>query len=318
MRKDHLSLDIDNDNIIAGTYCIYPFPPHGDCYIFNRSGSGNWQYNQKLTTPNGKSLKYTGPAVSIDKDYAVIGAPIESLDEFSMDSLFFAGGAYVFKKDVNNVWHLVRKLVASDRSRTDQFGTAVSISNNYIIAGAEWECHDENGMDSISATGSAYIFKSCANMDVSVSVNDSILTSNAMACSYQWLDCNNNFLPISGATNQQYIPLISGNYAVEITDGFCVDTSSCYSTTGIGIMENETELPFIIYPNPSQRKFTINLCKTFKELQLIVRNAHGQVVLNENYKATNMLIFDVEGADGIYFVTIHADNKTYTLKIIKM
>ena len=45
---------------------------------------------------------------------------------------------------------------------------------------------------------------------------DSLIASSGG--SYQWLDCENNFSVISGATNQRYIPSQDGEYAVEVTE----------------------------------------------------------------------------------------------------
>ena len=56
---------------------------------------------------------------------------------------------------------------------------------------------------------------------------------NAVGTEYQWLDCDNNYTPIPGATSQSYTATEFGNYAVEVSIGFCIDTSNCltYSDT---------------------------------------------------------------------------------------
>lgn len=53
------------------------------------------------------------------------------------------------------------------------------------------------------------------------------LTSFVPGATYQWLDCDSSYAPISGANEQFYVPSISGNYAVQINDGSCIDTSIC-------------------------------------------------------------------------------------------
>jgi hypothetical protein len=57
------------------------------------------------------------------------------------------------------------------------------------------------------------------------------ITSVQSTGSYQWLDCNNGYSIISGETNQNFLIITSGNYAVEITDNGCVDTSNCTSVS---------------------------------------------------------------------------------------
>ena len=68
--------------------------------------------------------------------------------------------------------------------------------------------------------------------------------------SYQWLDCENNFSVISGATNQRYIPNQDGEYAVEVTESGCMDTSECVSFV-LSSVEGLNEEQIVIYPNPT-------------------------------------------------------------------
>ena len=68
-------------------------------------------------------------------------------------------------------------------------------------------------------------------------VNDSTLQSQSVDVGiiYQWLDCNNNFMPIPGENNSIFITQITGDYAVKLTLNDCSETSDCYSinsTTG--------------------------------------------------------------------------------------
>lgn len=57
------------------------------------------------------------------------------------------------------------------------------------------------------------------------------LTASMAGVSYQWLDCDNGDAPISGENAQVLIAANSGNYAVEIEDSGCKDTSVCVAVT---------------------------------------------------------------------------------------
>ena len=48
---------------------------------------------------------------------------------------------------------------------------------------------------------------------------------------YRWLDCNNSLLPIFGEINEIYQPAANGDFAVEITEAYCKDTTDCYNFT---------------------------------------------------------------------------------------
>ena len=56
-------------------------------------------------------------------------------------------------------WNEVIKATASDRGQGDNFGISVAISGNYAIVGAFFEDQDTSGANSLSESGSAYIFE---------------------------------------------------------------------------------------------------------------------------------------------------------------
>jgi hypothetical protein len=66
-----------------------------------------------------------------------------------------------------------------------------------------------------------------SSLSLSTTVNGSTITSDDAGMTYQWLDCDNSYAVIPGETNQSYTPAGGGNYAVEVTDGACTDTSAC-------------------------------------------------------------------------------------------
>lgn len=117
----------------------------GSTYIFKRNGE-SWIQQAKLTASDGAALDQFSGSVSINGDYAIVGAYYD--DDNGDDS----GSAYIFKRDSAN-WLEQAKLTAADGAAGDWFGVSVSIKGDYAIIGARHD--DDNGTDS----GSAYIFK---------------------------------------------------------------------------------------------------------------------------------------------------------------
>jgi|GEM_PF-2423013 len=140
------SVSISGDYAIIGAlYNDDDGGSSGSAYIFTRSGT-SWAEEAKLLASDGAMSDYFGCSVSIDGDYAIIGAYKD--DDNGVNS----GSAYIFKRS-GTAWTQQAKLLASDGEMYDNFGCSVSIDSNYAVVGAEED--DDNGY----ASGSAYIFK---------------------------------------------------------------------------------------------------------------------------------------------------------------
>ncbi|TNE30901.1 MAG: T9SS type A sorting domain-containing protein, partial [Bacteroidetes bacterium] len=94
---------------------------------------------------------------------------------------------------------------------------------------------------------------------------------------YQWVDCDNNYAVIVGATSRGFLPPANGNYAVILTNQNCVDTSSCISYNRFSISERSTTEDWLtFYPNPTSGvihySFTGNAPMQVEVLDLSGRN----------------------------------------------
>ena len=144
-------------------------------------------------------------------------------------------------------------------------------------------------------------------------VNETKLTVNVSGASYQWVDCDNNYAPIAGATNQTFSPTSNGNYAVIVNSGSCPDTSNCETISVIGI-EEITYSEIVLYPNPSYNgSFMISYDGTIEAI--IVYDMTGREVgvdVDLNTKSVN----GSELASGKYMVRILTDNQLITKELV--
>ncbi len=62
---------------------------------------------------------------------------------------------------------------------------------------------------------------------ITTTLNGIVITANQNGADYQWLDCNNSYSQITGASNQSYSVTANGDYAVMVTQNNCRDTSAC-------------------------------------------------------------------------------------------
>jgi hypothetical protein len=180
---------------------------------------------------------------------------------------------------------------------------------DYFVRG-EGGCVTPGACESVSVT--------VISVDTSVTQSMATLTATTSGATYQWVDCNNGFIPLSGATNQSYTAAVNGNYAVIINVNGCIDTSSCHEVIIIGIDENKSGINFNVFPNPFSNELTIELTEKISstlEIQLI--NSSGKLVktinYNENEKINTAIL-----TPGIYLVRIKEikNNKVLSEKTI--
>jgi hypothetical protein len=140
------SVSIDGDYAIVGAYFDDDNGnASGSAYIYQRTSGNTWSNEFKITASDGEANDNFGIRVSIDGDYAIVGAPSDD------DNGFNSGSVYIYQRTLGNTWGNEFKIIASDGAASDIFG-AVSISGDYAIVGAYGD--DDNG----DIAGAAYIY----------------------------------------------------------------------------------------------------------------------------------------------------------------
>ena len=142
--------------------------------------------------------------------------------------------------------------------------------------------------------------------DTSVKVNSTTITANDSTALYQWLDCDNNYSPIAGQTNQSFTATSNGSYALAITQNGCTDTSSCYTIANVGIDENNLTQTRV-YPNPTNGKINIDMGFNYKYITATIRSSSGQIISSNSIKAKKLFELDIIGPAGMYLITIETD-----------
>ncbi len=161
------------------------------------------------------------------------------------------------------------------------------------------------------------IYLEIQELDVSVTETDTDLIANATGVEYQWLDCNNNFQPLNGATTQGVYPFIDGLFAVQITDGDCVGVSECYPFFSVGTDDQDWAKDFVVAPNPTTGNISINLFENYNELNISIRNVMGQLISENKYENKSQIDLNITGANGMYLIEVVSENKTATFKVLK-
>lgn len=133
--------------------------------------------------------------------------------------------------------------------------------------------------------------------------------------SYQWLDCDNGFAPIQGETSQSFTATVNGNYAVQITENGCVDTSSCALVDNLNLADLKHDI-FTMYPNPSSGILNVITQFPLHEV-LILENLNGEEVLRIALTHMHSTIDLSDFSSGIYFVHLEKAGAVHKLIVFR-
>jgi len=201
-----------------------------------------------------------------------------------------------------------------------------------VLVGESWETNDQtpyyhSSSDRLSTLDLPYFHEitklvtaymatkgALFSVDNSVTVNQTSLSANQSSASYQWYNCDTNTM-LTGETGQDFQPVVSGSYAVEITVGSCTEMSDCISFVTLAIEDSISDY-FQITPNPVSSILTIN-SSLKSNISIYLYNVSGQLVLetasNKKKSRIDMSAF----ASGIYYLKIKGNEKVATFKIVK-
>jgi hypothetical protein len=154
-------------------------------------------------------------------------------------------------------------------------------------------------------------------VNTGVSRNGDILLAEASGADFRWLRCDENYRPIDNATGQSFTPLASGEYAVEVSQNSCVDTSECFLVNITGLMMNTLGEGLEFYPNPATGNITVRLPGVYDKVYLELTDVNGRSVWREEYDSRGLLNLSIREPGGLYFLTIRNElNKKAVLKIV--
>jgi len=146
--------------------------------------------------------------------------------------------------------------------------------------------------------------------EASLVLNGTTLVASPNGASYQWIDCDNNGAPISGAINQSFTPTSSGNYAVVVTLNTCSEESDCLEVTideDPASTENWSPNTLSIYPNPTIDKATISGLILGSTIEIL--DTQGQVILSQQVISETMELDTKTWATGLYFIRLISYNQ---------
>ncbi|MCB9230998.1 MAG: T9SS type A sorting domain-containing protein [Bacteroidia bacterium] len=173
-------------------------------------------------------------------------------------------------------------------------GTTYSTSGTYTVL-----LTSSHGCDSLLE-----IDLTIETVDTSVMGGGTQMAANQAGATYQWLDCDNGYAPVAGATGQDFFPGFSSHYAVEVTLGSCKDTSGCHYGFIVGV-EDEIAFPQLsVYPNPTSGQLNVVLGEMQNQLEASIFNPLGQEMLRETVTNKDHFALNPVLPSGLYFLQL--------------
>lgn len=157
------------------------------------------------------------------------------------------------------------------------------------------------------------------NTDTSISQNGASLMANQADANYQWLNCDSSFASIQGATSQTFNAINNGSYAIQISNGSCLDTSACRTVSTASLLKSTFKKEIMVYPNPTLNKLTISFGESHPKITARIKSINGVVLQANEYFTSSHFQLDILGTAGIYFLELeNQDNEKEVIRIVKI
>lgn len=149
--------------------------------------------------------------------------------------------------------------------------------------------------------------------DATITLDGDKIIANNSGVNYQWLDCDNNMLPIWGAIEDTFIIPSLGSYAVAIAELGCVDTSDCITVTHLKTNEISAANKFSYYPNPTNGKVNIT---TSNSSELSVFDITGREIKLPKNINKKFLVDLSEYQSGVYIFLLKFIDESINFRVI--
>ncbi|GAB5556541.1 MAG: hypothetical protein SchgKO_07540 [Schleiferiaceae bacterium] len=293
--------------------------------ILSQNGNLPTYETASLWSSNGHNIFSDNPTFSVGSDQVSVNST--ALDLFPLDNYggltptmppmstspaYNAGNAMDMSMAQNGPIYGIREIGAAE-SRVISADTSVVCGpitwwgNTYTQAGTYTDtAYNANG--TLDSTG----------VLVLTEINDSATIKNpyivaleqSVGTTYQWIDCNNPLVTLTGATDSIYQPTTNGSYAVIISLDGCVDTSNCVVYNQVSLDENVLpEQWMTFYPNPTNGSITVrgldknSLPTSLAIMDLSGRPLHEMTITSERIQlpplAEGMYLLKFRGEDGL-------------------
>jgi hypothetical protein len=157
-------------------------------------------------------------------------------------------------------------------------------------------------------------------INIIVTQSGATLTAAATGANYQWLDCEESFEVIPGATEPTFQANESGSYAVEVISAEgCIDTSECKEVILSSLESRPLQQAVVVFPNPVHDHLNLNFEQVEGEVRIEIFNSQGHSQLIQTGTFSSGEAIDVATlSPGMYFLLLQVNEFSFRSKFMKL
>ena len=150
--------------------------------------------------------------------------------------------------------------------------------------------------------------------DTSVTVIDLGIFANQTNATYQWLDCNDNFAPVPGATIREFESPPPGSYAVEINVEGCMAISECVEFMTTSTSFSNSKGSYVISPNPVDEILHLNFRQMINNGWYQIYSSSGKLQKSGPLHQSRSFAIPFNAPKGIYFIQVRFEDQLIVQK----
>ena len=282
-----------------------------DIFVAQIDSAGNYLYGESW---GGSQIDYPALAMANNRGEIYVAGRFETLMDFDPDpSIVDNGQSPGLESFMLKLTYCQEGYGYDTIQACNSYTWINSFTYHDTRSGDRYIIPSSSGCDSL-----VYLALTMNFIDSSATlINDTTFRANQFGATYQWLVCDSLLSPIPGATGREFHPDTSGQFAVIVDNGNCIDTSACLQYwEPIGLEENDyTQIS--AYPNPSNGLVHLDAPYELHGTQILLTDLQGRILFRDQIEGSEDYEFQLPEQSGIYLLHLNREGERTTLRLIR-
>jgi len=282
-----------------------------DIFVAQIDSAGNYLYGESW---GGSQIDYPALAMANNRGEIYVAGRFETLMDFDPDpSIVDNGQSPGLESFMLKLTYCQEGYGYDTIQACNSYTWINSFTYHDTRSGDRYIIPSSSGCDSL-----VYLALTMNFIDSSATlINDTTFRANQFGATYQWLICDSLLSPIPGATGREFYPDTSGQFAVIVDNGNCIDTSACLQYwEPIGLKENDYA-QISAYPNPSNGLVHLDAPYELHGTQILLTDLQGRILFRDQIEGSEDYEFQLPEQSGIYLLHLNREGERTTLRLIR-